>query len=500
MELKDYFDIINRRKWVIIIITVTAAIVVGIGTIFFIQPVYTATATIRVAPNATILGDSSNSNTDRLLNTFVEIANSTPVLSEIQNKLGKYKLPDIEVSVLPNTELIQISVTDPMPAMAAHTANILSDILVDKGKEYYNGNSKSPVEILKTQIDLVETELNEARKKYTDLVAANSTDSETIASLGRLLDLKQQVYGELLQEYEQTRLKEAVRSNIVSVVQKAETPLVPSSPKLWLNIALGFFVGMAGGIGTAIIIENLDTTLYSAEQIESLSYAAVLGRIPLSRNTDITSYGNTPFEEAFGHLSHKLLSLSQEKQLHSLLITSSEPGEGKSTIISNLAISLALTGKRVVLVDSNLRVPGLHNRFDVKNENGLADIIYENMPLKDVIQPGELPNLSLITSGTAIENPAKLLNSPRMKDLIDTLSKQYDLVLVDSPSLLPIADAAIVAQLVDEVLIVVRRGKTTRPALKLAFEQIADIKTKVLGLVINADNHVFQYNHYTSKN
>ncbi len=224
MELRNYLGILWRRKWIIITTLVVTVTVVTIGT-FLASPVYTATALIRIAAAATgPVNYADYMYADRLLNTYVTISTSEPVLDELQGRLNLSELPAIDVEILPNTELIQVTVEDPDPALASQVANTLAEILVSQGNELYTGSSQSSLEILSGQLTEMKNEIDQLRNQYQDLVAQNPDDTENIQAAKLTLDLKQGYYGDLLNQYEQVRL---TRPSVRITSRSPNRPLFP---------------------------------------------------------------------------------------------------------------------------------------------------------------------------------------------------------------------------------------------------------------------------------
>ncbi len=338
MELRTYIEILWRRKWIIIITILLTEIVVIIGT-FITKPVYSASTKIRIAAAATgTISYSDYMYADRLMNTYVELATTTPVFDDLKQQLGLSILPQIKVVTIPNTELIEISVEDHNPFLAANVANTLANILINQSVKLYTGTGRSASELLNTQVTVMEQQVNEARVNYLSLLSNDPNNADGIQTAKQKLDLEQQMYNSLLDQYEQTRLSEAIRQNSVSVVEPATPPIKPAKPNKALNIVLGFFVGIVGGFGLAFIFENLDTTLYTTNQIESITHLSVIGEVPdLDQINSFSQLDNNlSFGEAYRRVRMNILS--KDFPIRSLMITSAGPKEGKSIIIANLSL------------------------------------------------------------------------------------------------------------------------------------------------------------------
>jgi succinoglycan biosynthesis transport protein ExoP len=486
MELKSYLEILWRRKWVIAITALMTAGIVAAGTLMM-APSYEAHSTVRLVMAASGTLDYTDYRyTERLLNTYTELATSEPVMDELAEKLGVRMDDYVEVKVIPNTELMDILVENANPELASQAANELAEIIVTQSKELYTSGAKSAHEILGEQLSQIEEELNQARADYESLVLQSPDDSQHIEALARSIELKQETYGTLLQQYETARATEAIRANALSIVEQAKIPEEPSKPNKVLNFALGGMVGLMGGIGLAFLLEYMDTRMHTVAQIEKTTALPVLGRIPYVHKglNNVFTDGSYPQREAFLHLWTNLHAATRGEMLHMLLVTSAVPGEGKSTIVTNLAVAMAQTGQRVLAVDMDLRRPALHTNFHLPNKIGLSNVLKSEIKLQEAVQETKIAGLSVLTSGPLEGNPTELLCSCQLKELLEETAQRFDLFLLDSPALLPVADTAVMAPLVDGVLLVVARAQTESEAVRSACRELTDIGARMIGLVV----------------
>jgi succinoglycan biosynthesis transport protein ExoP len=505
MELWNYLEILWRRKWVIIITAVVTMLVTAIG-LYMTIPVYEASTTLRVATATS--GPWAQVNlqyADRLMNTYSEIATSNPVREELKQRFGVDRLPPIKIEGLANTELMRITVEGEDPILARDVANTLAGILIAQSREVYTEGTKTAREILSEQLAQVEDELNQARTQYESLLAKLPEDPERMAATehsidlaGRSIELKERTYATLLERYEQARVTEAMQANAISVVEPASTPENPSSPRTKLSIALASLVGLVGGIGLAFLFENLDTTLYTTKQITDAAKLSPLGMIPAARRRPGMSIfnSNSPEEEAFRHLRTNLLAFNHDQPLQTLLITSAEPGEGKSTVVANLACSLAKSGRKVIVVDGDMRLPTLHKIFDLSNQVGLSSVLKQEVPINEAVQDTNVPGVQVLTSGPSASNPAELLGSSPMTALMEQLVQQFDMVLLDSPALLAVTDAAVLAPTVDGVVLVVSCAQTREETVAAACQQLVSVKARLVGVVVNRAEQAGSYYFY----
>ncbi len=493
MDLKYYLSIIWGNKWIIAITLAVTLIVIIIGTIL-LTPIYTASSTIRIAIASS--GSESSADyyyADRLMNTYTRIATSKPVLNELAARLNIIKLPEVAVSPISSTELLQIVVKSTDPVLAQNAANTLGDILVTQSQELYSGGVKSTTEILSEQLTAAEADLNQARLDYETSIAQTPNNTDAIDRANLVVDLKQKTYETLLDEYETARVREALRENTITVVEPAILPPKPSSPNIFLNITVGVMVGLVGGIGVAFLYENIDPRLYSLDQIESISEQDVVGKIPFSRTNGMFGFlkrsipvKNHDFKGAFQKLQAKISQLNtNERPTKCIMFTSAVPGEGKSTIVANLGIALGNARHNVIIVDSDLRLPVQHKIFGLSNKLGLSTLLTQQARLIDVLQKSRYANTWVLTSGPSVPNPIDILGSPQMKAVIDLLSQKFDYILLDTPALLPVGDAIVVASFADSILLITRQSFCKEDDFRETCKQLSDVDSKLIGVVVN---------------
>lgn len=295
--------------------------------------------------------------------------------------------------------------------------------------------------------------------------------------------------------------REIRRANTVTIVELAQPPKEPSSPNTKVNLVLASMAGLVGGVGLAFLLENLDRTLYNQQQIEKVTALSVLARIPpvQHRNERYTWLnGDSPHSESFRRLRTMLANLDATDSLRTIMVTSAQPQEGKSTVVANLAATLAETGRRVAVIDADLRLPMMHTIFGLPNETGLSNLLNQEVSLKDAIQPGPGKGLFILTSGSSEAVPASLLASPRMKVLLDYLAQRVDHILIDTPSFLAVNDAATLVPLVDGVVLVVSCAQAQSDTVKVTCEQLAHLKATLIGVIMNKapEQHMALYQDY----
>jgi capsular exopolysaccharide synthesis family protein len=326
--------------------------------------------------------------------------------------------------------------------------------------------------------------------------------------LKRDSDSNHQLYDNLLQKLKEAGIAAGLRSSSIRVVDVAQIPDVPVSPHVPRNLAFGFLLGLGGGIALALVLENLDTTVRDMEDAKAICPLPALGMIPLQsslsngRNKTLGaltgSNGNclsliayaqprSPAAESFRALRTSIILSSFGTPPRVILVTSSLPKEGKTTVSANSAIVLAQRGSRVLLVDGDLREPAIANMFGITANAGLSTIIDGDYRFEDVVvRVPHIPNLSILSSGAVTSQPAELLGSSKMKESIARWRSEFDYVVIDTPPCLSFTDAVLLSREADGVILVARWGQTTKAALRAASDLLLQVNANMIGLVLNA--------------
>jgi polysaccharide biosynthesis transport protein len=286
----------------------------------------------------------------------------------------------------------------------------------------------------------------------------------------------------------------------VSVKQVAEPPSVPARPRVGLNLTLGMLVGLVIGIGLAFFIEYLDTSVKTMDDVESLLGVPVLAIIPKNIGLLYKAEGDIADAEAYRILRTNIEFNRPNPEANTISLVSGGPGEGKSTTIANLAFICAQGGYSTLIVDADLRRPVQHLLFDLSNEMGLTNYLTTEMDLDQVILPTNIENLSILPSGILPSDAVGILNSQRMSDTIAELKMRYDIVFFDSPPILGVSDASVIASEVDQTVIVVQHRRFPRAMLTRVKQAIVGVGGTVLGVVLNNVDlkHDQNYYYYTN--
>jgi non-specific protein-tyrosine kinase len=263
----------------------------------------------------------------------------------------------------------------------------------------------------------------------------------------------------------------------------------PISPRVPLNIALGLLVGLGLGIGVAVLRDQLNTSIGGVADVEKLTGAIPLGVVPYDSATtkqplvDRDQHGARA--EAFRTLRTNLQFADVDHPPRVIVVTSPLPAEGKSTSACNVALTLALGGARVVLVDGDLRKPAVGSYLGISSAAGLTSVLAGQHELRDVVVNYGRDTLAVLPSGPTPPNPSELLGSQQMADLLGILANHYDIVVIDAPPLLPVTDAAVLAAIADGAVLVLRHGRTRREEAQRAIQALAAVNAKLLGTVLN---------------
>jgi capsular exopolysaccharide synthesis family protein len=433
VELRDYLRILHK-SWILIVACTLAGVALASAVSLAATPKYVSVTQLYVSVRSG--GDSATAElvqgtsfARQAVSSYVSIANSALVLDAVIEDLdldttAQQLSRSITASSPLNTVLIEITVENGDPVVAAKIANAvgtsLSEVVVDV-LEKPDGEAPSPVKI--------------------------------------------------------------------ETVQPAQPSNSPTSPNVPLNLALGVLVGLAAGIGIAVLRSVLDTRIHSSHDVALVTDKPILGGIsfdPEAKKRPLVVHVDprSPRAESFRALRTNLQFLNVDTGPRSFVVTSSVPGEGKSTTSANLAISLAQTGARVALVDGDLRLPRIADYMGIEGAVGLTDVLIGRAALADVLQKWGKEQLYVLPSGRIPPNPSEMLGSANMSRLLQTLTNDFDYVILDAPPLLLVTDAAVISKLAGGAILVAASGRTKKNELAGAARALEHIGSSLLGIVI----------------
>ncbi|HEY5911275.1 MAG TPA: polysaccharide biosynthesis tyrosine autokinase [Verrucomicrobiae bacterium] len=362
------------------------------------------------------------------------------------------------------------------------------DDLKNKVKQRVTGflaGLETKVAGLEQSLTSLETEVENARNK--DIAEATRTLPyfEAKTKLRELQEFRRLVYQKV--EIERTDLK-LPKTAMVEIVDTAKAALVPFTPRRALNITLGVIIGLVVGVGLAFFIEYLDTSVKTIDDVERALGSPVLGVIPQNVGILIDEGAESPHAEAYRVLRTNLLFSRKDDKLNTVAVVSAGAGEGKSTTVFNLAAVFAQSGQRVLVVDSDLRRPTLHKMLKVSNSIGLTNYLLKQNSLEEVIQTTSLPTMDFMPSGKLPSSSLGILSSSQMRELITELKQHYDFIFFDSPPVMGVSDASILASEVDLTVQVIQYRRYPQPMNIRAKQLIEKVGGNLAGIVLNNIN------------
>lgn len=346
----------------------------------------------------------------------------------------------------------------------------------------------------------------DAQKRET---LSMSREAIQFGVLKREADSTRQIYQNLLARAKETGVSNQLRTSNVRVVDFAEVPRSPVRPNRRNNIAIGLLGGLTLGIVLAFFFEYLDNRIKTPDEITAYLGLPALGLLPVVRKVEssggyplLSHVNSTKLKEAFRTLRTNIIFSSAQQGPRSLMITSTGPSEGKTLVAGNLAISLAEAGQRVILIDADMRRPKQNDLFGLKREPGLSDLLVGNVRASETVRKTETAGLWVLPAGRIPPNPAELLGSTRFDEFFKSLHDHFDWVLIDTPPVMAVADASVVAHKVTGVVFVVGAEMVSRHAAATALAQLENGRAKMLGGVLNRvdlDRNPYYYSQYYRK-
>lgn len=446
MDLRGYLQI-ARRRWMLILASFVLCILAATAYTLRTTPLYASTARLFVSTPADATSQAYQGGlfSQQRVTSYANLIRGNTVAELVIGRLHLTESPnalasEVSATVVPNTVILEVTITNPDPNRARQLAQSYADVFV----------------------------------KY----------------IGQL----------------ETAPGQANAPIKATVVGAATLPVSPVSPRPVINIGLGAVLGLLIGIGAAMLREALDTTIRSPESLERVTGAALLGSLyfdPLASKSPLVISGDqhAPRIEAFRVLRTNLQYLDVDHDSKVFVITSALPGAGKTTTSINIAITLAQAGVRTVLVEADLRRPKFAEYLNLEGSVGLTTVLSHRIGLDEAIQPWGSFGLDVINSGAVPPNPAELLQSKAMGDLLNQLRDRYDVIIVDSPPLLPVTDAALLAPQGDSTILIVHYGHTTKDQASQSVQRLQSVGVKLQATVLNwvpgrgADGYGYGYGY-----
>lgn len=452
---------------------------------------------------------------------IIDLAEARARLNGIKEHLAKQNPQFLSASTLkqnPHMEILKKRLTDLRLQMAEATAELTENhpevISLGQQIQMAEAELKKEIEVFRSsgpelialegKIAALEAHLkgvNADIDKYLKTLEGFPDKALKQASLDMELSVIQQTYSSLLDSLYKTGMAEATTLSQIRVIEPATKPLSPISPNMSLNIVLGLFLGLVFGIGLASMVEYLDDTIRTAEDVKQFKPISIIGTVPKFEAKKVSLISsrdpNDPLYESYRKIRNQLKIAA--KSIKSFLITSAGPGEGKSTTVANLGISVAHEGKKVVILDMDLRRPSLHAYFNLPNDVGMADLLQGRTSMDQAVQTTRVEDLSVISSGSPFPNPGGLIESDQMGRVMSDLKTRFDVVILDSAPLLIKSDPLVLARYVDGSIIVLESEKTTRRAVHGLMEVLGSARIKPLGFILNrfpVEKGKYSYHQY----
>lgn len=431
MELRDYLNIL-RRRWILVLATTTICVLAAIGLTAAATPMYASDARLFVSTSQSSstsdLAQGGQFSVQRV-QSYADLIKSRDLAAQVLDDTNVRLTADeligrVSASVVPETVNLELRVVDPNPKQARLLAQAYAEGMTDlvRQLETPSGESTSPIK--------------------------------------------------------------------VTIVDAASEPGGAVSPNSVRNVGVGLILGLLLGIGIAVLRDVLDTTVKEQADLEHATSAPLLGTIAFDQGaksrpliTELASHA--PRVEAFRVLRTNMQFIDVDAAEKVFVITSALPGEGKTTTAANLALTLAQAGQRTLLIECDLRRPKATAALGLDNAVGVTTVLVGKVSVGDAIQKHEGSDLHVLGSGAVPPNPAELLQSKAMADLLEEVRRQYDVVVIDAPPLLPVTDAALLAAQADGAVLIARYGKTTKDQLAGAVERLAQVDAKPVGVVLN---------------
>ncbi len=499
IDLRIILQILRQWSWLLLIGALIGA-ALGYAATTQSLPLYRTEVLILIEEM------SPNNSSDYVFgrtSTYLELINQGIMLEKTATALNldsqqlAQTVTGMRVESLRNTQLFRVYVEGYHPDYLAAVANALPDVLRAELSSVRTERFEESRRNLTTQIDALKAQIDVTQANIDRVGTPRNTQQENqLRDLQTILAQQQNSYANLVQSLENLRLVELQSLDNIATVRAAEVPELPVRSNTIPNLLLGSLIGVALALTAISLIEYLDDRVRSPQQIQDtlgLTVLGGIGTVPTGGNALgveeklITLHEpRHPLSEAYRSIRTNLRFTMLDSQRKTLAITSSVPGEGKSLTAANLAIVLAQLDQNVILIDADMRKPSLYRLFGIKQQPGLSDALIANdaAPCRYLHPVADL-NLRLLPSGMIPPNPAELLSSQRMHHLLDALHAEADIVILDTPPLLNVTDAAVLTTHVSDILMVVNAKKTQQATLVHALEALKKTDAHLCGVVVN---------------
>jgi non-specific protein-tyrosine kinase len=498
-DLAQWVAILRRWWWLL----VAAAILAGSASYVVtkqIKPTYEATTKLFV--NTASVGNSSSNYGDSLYATMLSKAYAEMIVSyRVAGAVLAHTpvrmtatalIREIQATSDPNTPLITIAVRDRSKEQAALLAEAVAQAFIQINMQDQGTRYKDAQDTLNTQIAKVQSRIDAANARLRSVAAQGGSSGQTsteITSLTAQINSLQSNLATLNTQLNNLLFGKSQTMTTLTITEHAQVPTAPVSPNARLNLLLAVLAGLLLASGAALLMEYLDDSLKSPALAEERLKTPVIGAISRFAADGgpalVANRSHDRDAEAFKVLRTNIHFTNVDRPPRSLLITSPGQGDGKSTIAANYAVAVAQTGQRVIIVDADLRRPSLHRIFSLGPGPGLTDYLRDPSLGLGIVRDGPVENLRVVTSGAIPPNPSELLGAQRMTECLQMLLANADVVIVDTPPVLVVTDASVLANRVDGAVLIVDLDKTPMRAATHALQSVQMVGGKVLGIVVN---------------
>ncbi len=520
VELKQYVSIILKRWWVIVLALIVA-VALGYGYTQRQPRVYEATASILVGQSiqATDVNRAEIQVSEQLAETYAALARREPVLQGAVEELGldmnwQGLRGRVSAKIVPGTQLVEVTVVAPSPEEARLIADAVArQLVLLSPTNLQNEESLQTVAFIEQRLETLQAKIEDGQQRLEELEATDvaGLSADEVAQLEKEISTIQNLISDWDQNYAQLLafVNGQQSSNYLKIIEEAQGSLKPKSPNIQLNMMVSIIIGLALGLALVFVLEHLDDTVKVTDDMGQMFGLIPLGAVRKSKDKEyskalITSQDRfSPDSEAYRMIRSNIQFMSVDGPGKSMLVTSAVRGEGKSRIVANLGVVLAQAGLKTIIVDTDLRRPVQQEIFDLPNQNGLTELLRKpNLAASEFLANTHIPGLQVLTSGVLPPNPSELVGSQRMQQVMAELSDMADMVIYDSPPVVIVADAAVLAKQVAGVVLVVEVDKTRRDVVNQAIFNLQQAEANVYGVVLNRvskKRHSYYYQGYYYK-
>ena len=536
LDLSHYLDVILRRRWIVI----SSFTIVFLSTLlytFTVRPVYQAGTMLviekeRGGSAVSADGTMVESSNEDYYQTQYKLLKSEALLQAVYDKLDLAHTDDfgepnarvkfekaVVISPVIRSRLVYVFVDSHDPALAARVANGLAQTFVEQNLASQLFISKEVLQALQVKssdaatkasygalpavvnnplIQQLKAEDAKLQSQYADMSARltpKHPDMIALRSNITSLEAQIQVETEKIVQSLKTELSGQLKGNNVRIIDTARVPEKPIKPKKLVSLILGLLAGLGIGVALAFLVEILDQSVRTQEDVENKLGLPFLGQIPLSAEREGQVYASllskelSLTSEAVRNLRTMVDFAGVAQSAKALIVTSTVQGEGKSYVSANLAVAFSQLGEKVLLISGDLRRPSVHKNFDISSEHGLSDFLAKGQrveELADLVRPTEVPGVHILPCGPRPPNPSELLNTPRLGALMAWAKTNYDRVIVDCTPMFPIHDTLLWGRHINSVIYVTRYGTTRAPLILKGCQRLQEGGLKILGAVVNA--------------